>query len=131
MSGTGHQRDGYPNDLMNRDNRHPHQPLLVIDRACKLVAQRPSDQIKRSVLEVFMPSRNEFARARARLQLETPISGDEDLLKLQDQAVEYISEAKRRDPAGPNELVSSVIDAVARDYVGHVIRKQRRRAGES
>jgi len=69
--------------------------------------------------------------ARARLQLETPISGDEDLLKLQDQAVEYISEAKRRDPSGPNELVSSVIDAVARDYVGHVIRKQRRRAGES
>jgi hypothetical protein len=78
-----------------------------------------------------MPSRNEFARARARLQLETPISGDEDLLKLQDQAAECISEAKRRDPAGPNELVSSVIDAVARDYVGHVIRKQRRRAGES
>ena len=56
-----------------------------------------------------MPSRNEFARARARLQLETPISSDEDLLKLQDQAVEYISEAKRRDPSGPNELVSSVI----------------------
>jgi hypothetical protein len=82
------------------------------------------------LLEAFMPSRNEFARARERLQLETPISSDEDLLKLQDQAVEYISEAKRRDPAGPNELVSSVIDAVARDYVGHVIRK-RRRAGES
>ena len=59
------------------------------------------------------------------------VSGDEDLLKLQDQAVEYISEAKRRDPSGPNELVSSVIDAVARDYVGHVIRKQRRRAGET
>ena len=78
-----------------------------------------------------MPSRNEFARARTRLQLETPISGDEDLLKLQDQAVEYISEAKRRDPAGPNELVSSVIDAVARDYVGHVIQKQRRRAAKS
>jgi hypothetical protein len=128
MSGTGHQRDGYPNDLMNRDNRHPHQPLLVIDRAWKPVAQQPSDQIKRSVLEAFMPSRNETARAR--LQLETPISSDEDLLKLQDQAVEYISEAKRRDPAGPNELVSSVIDAVARDYVGHVIRK-RRSAGES
>jgi hypothetical protein len=83
------------------------------------------------LLEAFMPSRNEFARARARLQLETPISSDEDLLKLQDQAVEYISEAKRRDPTGPNELVSSVSDAVARDYVGHVIQKQRRRAGES
>jgi hypothetical protein len=78
-----------------------------------------------------MPSRSELARARARLQLETPISGDVDLLKMQDQAVEYISEAKRRDPAGPNELISSVIDAVARNYIGHVIRKQRRRAGES
>jgi hypothetical protein len=80
-------------------------------------------------MEAFMPSRN--AIARARLQLETPISGDEDLLKLQDQAVEYIREAKRRDPTGPNELVSSLIDAVARNYVGHVIQKQRRRAGES
>jgi hypothetical protein len=82
-------------------------------------------------MEAFMPSRNETGRARARLQFETPISGDEDLLNLQDQAVEYISEAKRHDPTGPNELVSSVIDAVARNYVGHVIRKQRRRAGES
>jgi hypothetical protein len=59
-----------------------------------------------------MHPRNVTARARARLQLEMPISGDEDLLKLQDQAVEYISEAKRGDPSGPNELVSSVIDAV-------------------
>jgi hypothetical protein len=40
-----------------------------------------------------------------------------------------VSQAKRRDPAGPNELISSVIDAVARNYVGHVIRKQRQRAG--
>jgi hypothetical protein len=88
------------------------------------------DQNQKIVLEAFMPSRSEIARAHAWLQLETPISGDEDLLKLQDQAVEYISEAKRRDPAGPNELISSVIDAVARNYVGHVIRKQRRRAGE-
>jgi hypothetical protein len=36
-----------------------------------------------------------------------------------------------RNPLGPNELVSSVIDSVARDYLGHVIRKQQRRAGES
>jgi hypothetical protein len=82
---------------------------------------------KKSVLEAFMPSRNETARARERLQLETPISDDVDLLKLQEQAVKYISEAKRRDPAGPDELVSSVIDSVARNYVGHVIRKQSRR----
>ena len=77
-----------------------------------------------------MPSRNEFARARARLQLETPISSDEDLLKLQDQAVEYISEAKRRDPAGPNELISTVVDAVARNYVAHIVQKQKRRVGQ-
>jgi hypothetical protein len=100
-------------------------------RLWKLVAQRYLDQINNQSLEVIMPLRNEVARARARLQLETPIAGDEDLLKLQDQAVEYIGEAKRRDPAGTDELVSSVIDSVARDYVGHVIRKQRRRAGES
>jgi hypothetical protein len=96
---------------------------------------RSDFQIKSKIMEAFMPSRNAILRvrlrARTRLQLETPISGDEDLLKLQDQVVEYISEAKRRDPAGPNELVSSVLDAVARDYVGHVIRKQRRHAGES
>jgi TPP-dependent pyruvate/acetoin dehydrogenase alpha subunit len=116
---------------MNPDNRHPHQPLLVIIGLGQSDAAATFRSNKKSVLEAFMHSRNATARARARLQLETPISGDEDLLKLQDQAVEYISEAKRRDPAGPNELVSSVIDAVARDYVGHVIRKQRRRAGES
>jgi hypothetical protein len=32
-----------------------------------------------------MPSRNESARARARLQLETPISNDANLLNLQKQ----------------------------------------------
>jgi hypothetical protein len=48
-----------------------------------------------------MPSRSDIARAR--LQLETPISGDEDLLKLQDTVLEYLNEAKRRDPAEPNE----------------------------
>ena len=74
-----------------------------------------------------MPSRNETARARERLQLETPIFDDVNLLKLQEQAIKYISEANRRDPAGPDELVSSVIDSVARNYIGHVIRKQSRR----
>jgi hypothetical protein len=45
-----------------------------------------------------MPSRNESVRAIARLQLETPISDDADFLKLQEQAAEYVCEAKRRDP---------------------------------
>jgi hypothetical protein len=75
-----------------------------------------------------MPSRNESTRAIARLQLETPISGDADLLELEDQAAEYIREARRRAPSEPDELVSSVLDAVARDYFRHAIEKQRKRA---
>jgi hypothetical protein len=73
-----------------------------------------------------MPSRNETARAHARLQLETPISDDANLLKLQEQVADYVREAKRRDPTEPNELISTVIDAVARDYFRHAIRKHRR-----
>ena len=75
-----------------------------------------------------MPSRNESTRAIARLQLETPISDDASLLKLQEQASEYVREAKRRAASEPDELVSSVVDAVARDYFRHAIEKQRRRA---
>jgi hypothetical protein len=75
-----------------------------------------------------MPSGRETARARARLEAETPISNDLDLIKLQKQAEEYLREAKRRDPLGPNELISSVVDAVARNYAAHTIKKQQRRA---
>ena len=75
-----------------------------------------------------MPSRNEIARARARLQLETPVSDDASLLRLQDQAEDYVREAKRRSASGPDELFSTVIDAVARDYFRHVLRKNRRSA---
>jgi hypothetical protein len=75
-----------------------------------------------------MPSRNESTRAITRLQLETPVSDDASLLELQEQAVEYVREAKRLAPSEPNELVSSVIDAVARDYFRHAIKKQQKRA---
>ena len=75
-----------------------------------------------------MPSRNESTRAIARLQLETPISDDASLLKLQEQAADYVREAKRRAPSEPDELVSSVLDAVARDYFRHAVKKQRTRA---
>jgi len=75
-----------------------------------------------------MPSRNEGARVRARLQLETPVSDDATLLKLQDQAADSVREAKRRDASESNELLSAVIDAVARDYFRHVMRKHRRDA---
>jgi hypothetical protein len=74
-----------------------------------------------------MPSRNESTRAISRLQLETPVSDNASLLKLQEQAVAYVREAKRRAPSEPHELVSSVVDAVARDYFRHAIEKQRRR----
>ena len=73
-----------------------------------------------------MPSRNESARARARLQLETPISAN--LLNLQKQVEDFVREAKRRDPSEPNELLSTVVDTVARDYFRRAILKQRRLA---
>jgi hypothetical protein len=75
-----------------------------------------------------MPSRNEGARARARMQLEAPVSDDASLLKLQDQAADYVREAKRRSASEPDELLSTVIDAVARDYFRHALRKRRRDA---
>ena len=74
-----------------------------------------------------MPSRNESTRAIARLQLETPISDDASLLRLQEQVSAYVREARRRAPSEPDELVSSVVDAVARAYFRHAIEKQRRR----
>ena len=75
-----------------------------------------------------MPSRNESARARVGLKLEMPISDDADLLNLQKQVEDFVREAKRRDPSEPNELVSTVLDMVARDYFRHAILKQRRLA---
>jgi len=66
-----------------------------------------------------MPSRNESARALARLQLETPISNDANLLNLQKQVEDFVREARHRDPSEPNELVSTVVDTVARDYFRH------------
>ena len=74
-----------------------------------------------------MPSRNESAQATARLQRETPISDDAGLLELQERAADYVREAKRRDPSESGELVSSVLDAVAREYFRYAVNKQRKR----
>ena len=76
-----------------------------------------------------MASPNEGVRSRARLQQETPISEDASLLVLQEQAAEYIRESKRRDTSEPDELISAVVDAVARGYFQHVLRKKLRRGG--
>lgn len=72
-----------------------------------------------------MPSRNERALARARLQLETPISDDESLSKLQEQAANYVREAQCCNAQEPARLVSTVMDAIARDYFRHALRKRR------
>jgi hypothetical protein len=73
-----------------------------------------------------MPSRNESTRARARLQSETPISDDANLLKLEEEAAEYVREVRRRDALGSDELVWTVIDEVARNYFRYILRKQAR-----
>jgi hypothetical protein len=102
------------------------RPLLI---GLEETGRRATFKIKnQNSLEVVMPSRNESTRAIARLQLETPISDDAGLFELQEQAAEYVREARRRAPSEPDELVSSVMDAVAREYFRHAIKKQRKRA---
>jgi hypothetical protein len=63
-----------------------------------------------------MPSRGEIMRARDRLQLATPICDYANLLKLDEEVAEYVREAKRSDHLRPDELVSTVVDGVARSY---------------
>jgi hypothetical protein len=69
-----------------------------------------------------MPSRNESMRARERLQSVTPICDDASLPKLDEEAAEYVREAKRREA---DELVSTLVDTVARNYFRHVLRNKR------
>jgi len=73
-----------------------------------------------------MPSRNESMRARERLESETPVCDDAALLKLDEEVGEYVREAKRRDAPGSDELVSTVVDEVARNYFRYILRKQAR-----
>ena len=73
-----------------------------------------------------MSSNRESTRAGERLQSAAPICDDASLLKLDEEVAEYVREAKRRDALEPDELVSKVVDAVARNYFRHVLRKQAR-----
>jgi hypothetical protein len=73
-----------------------------------------------------MPSGREIAHARERLQLATPICDDASLLKLEEELAEYLREAKRRDASGSDELISTVMDEVARNYFRYILRKQAR-----
>jgi len=73
-----------------------------------------------------MPSSKEHARdqARARLHRETPLTDDASLLPLQEEAAAIVREAKRKDPSGTDELVSTVLDEIARNYFGHALRNR-------
>ena len=73
-----------------------------------------------------MPSQNEIMRARDRLQSATPICDDASLLKLNEEVAEYVREAKRDDHLRPDELVSTVVDGVARSYFSYMLRRQAR-----
>ena len=73
-----------------------------------------------------MPSRNESLRARERLQSQAPLFEDANLSKLQEQAAQYVREAKQRDGSEPGVSVSTVLDAVARAYFTYTVRKRQR-----
>jgi hypothetical protein len=88
-----------PRQKLHRSNRCPEKCLpLLIGLGSRLLFGR-----------FVMPSRNESARALARLRLETPISNDANLLNLQKQVEDFVREARHRDPSEPNELVSTVV----------------------
>jgi hypothetical protein len=61
--------------------------------------------------------RNQRARARARLLLEAPLFGDADLPGLQPRATRFHRDIEgwETETAEPNELISTALDAVARD----------------
>jgi hypothetical protein len=73
-----------------------------------------------------MPSRDEAMRASERLRLATPICDDASLVTLEDDVAEYLREAKGRDASGPDEIISTVLERVARKYFQHFILKQAR-----
>ena len=73
-----------------------------------------------------MPLKRETARAHERLRLVTPICDEESLVKLEEDVAEYLRKAKRSDALPPDELFSTVVDAVARSYFRHILRKQAR-----
>jgi hypothetical protein len=73
-----------------------------------------------------MPSRTETTRAFERLRLATPICDDASLVKLEQDVAGYLREARRRDASGSDELISTVLEKVARQYFRHVLLKQAR-----
>ena len=73
-----------------------------------------------------MPSRSETIRAFERLRLATPVCDDASLVKFEEDVAEYLREAKGRDASRPDELISTVVERVARKYFRHILLKQAR-----
>jgi hypothetical protein len=73
-----------------------------------------------------MPSRNETRRAFERLRLATPICDDASLVKLEEDVAEYLRQARRRDASGPDELIPTVLDKVARKHFEYILLRQAR-----
>lgn len=71
--------------------------------------------------------RNDRTRARARDLLATRYPVPEDVDRLRDLAVDYIREAERLEvesrgrPVQTDELISTALDAIARDYFARAV----------
>jgi hypothetical protein len=128
MSGTRHSGIGYPNDLPNRTSTGILKKPTVIDRAWENWSLHDVQDQKSGSLS--MPSRRQSTRAREQLLAATPICDDASLVKVERDAAEFLREASRRDALPPDELFSAVIDALARGYFRHMLRKQELRRQE-
>jgi hypothetical protein len=72
-------------------------------------------------------SRSGRARARAQHLLAqiAPLPDDTELQRLRELSLDYIREAERREVAPEKgEQISTVLDAVARDYFARALRHQ-------
>jgi hypothetical protein len=76
-----------------------------------------------------MPSRNEKESLRfpARFESQTPLPNSADAEQLREQVQQFVREAERRDPSKSEELVSTVLDHVAREFFRHHAQKKRSR----
>jgi hypothetical protein len=80
----------------------------------KLVATTFKIKQSKIILEISHALTKENHAARDRLQSAAPICDDASLLKLDKEVAEYVREAKRSNHLRPDELVSTVVDGVAR-----------------
>jgi hypothetical protein len=124
MSGTRHIAAGYPSDLPNRTSTGIPKKTDRYWSGLGNWSQRPSrSSNQKQSWRFVMPPRKQSTRVRERPQSATPIYDDTGLLKLNEEVAEYLREAKHREA---DELISTVVDAVARNYFRHVLRRQAR-----